>query len=72
MGKPPQGWGALRRLQPGRARPPVSLNPGAWKLLRLAHDLPPEKLGRLRFPRGSEANLWACCACLSATIWAVT
>jgi|YelNatPaOPRAMG01_1025707.scaffolds.fasta_scaffold00162_23 DNA repair protein RecO (recombination protein O) len=34
----------------GVTGPLVSLNPGAWKLLRLAQNLPPEKLGRLRFP----------------------
>ena len=36
--------------------PQVSLNPGAWKLLRLAQDLPPEKLGRLRFPPGQRGQ----------------
>ncbi len=36
--------------------PQISLNPGAWKLLRLAHDLPPEKLGRLRFPPGQRGQ----------------
>jgi len=30
--------------------PLLPLNPGVWKLLRLAQDLPPEKLTRLRFP----------------------
>ena len=28
----------------------LSLNPGTWKLLRLAQDLPRDKLSRLRFP----------------------
>lgn len=49
--------GACSRGAPG---PQVSLNPGAWKLLRLAQDLPPEKLGRLRFPprqRGQSLGL---------------
>ena len=36
--------------------PQVSLNPGAWKLLRLAQDLPLEKLGRLRFPPGQQGQ----------------
>jgi DNA repair protein RecO (recombination protein O) len=39
--------GACGRGAPG---PLVSVNPGSWKLLRLARELPPEKLGRLRFP----------------------
>ncbi len=30
--------------------PLLPLNPGVWKLLRLAQELPPEKLTRLRFP----------------------
>ena len=49
--------GACSRGAPG---PLVSLNPGAWKLLRLAQDLPPGKLGRLRFPpwqRGQSLGL---------------
>jgi DNA repair protein RecO (recombination protein O) len=45
--------GACARGAPG---PQVSLNPGAWKLLRLAQDLPPEKLGRLRFPPGQRGQ----------------
>jgi DNA repair protein RecO (recombination protein O) len=48
----PQGGvlcGVCGRGAPG---PQVSLNPGAWKLLRLAHELPREKLDRLRFPPG--------------------
>jgi DNA repair protein RecO (recombination protein O) len=32
------------------AGPMLPLTPGVWKLLRLAQDLPPEKLHRLRFP----------------------
>jgi DNA repair protein RecO (recombination protein O) len=39
--------GACRREAPG---PLLPLNPGAWKLLRLAQDLPRDKLSRLRFP----------------------
>ena len=39
----------------GAPGPLVSLNPGVWKLLRLAQALPPEKLGRLRFPPGQLA-----------------
>jgi len=39
--------GACGRGAPG---PLVAVNPGAWKLLRLAQGLPPEKLSRLRFP----------------------
>jgi len=31
--------------------PLLPLNPGTWKLLRLAQEMPPEKLTRLRFPR---------------------
>ncbi len=31
--------------------PLLPLNPGAWKLLRLSQELPPEKLTRLRFPQ---------------------
>jgi len=45
--------GACARGAPGHQ---VSLNPGAWKLLRLAQDLPPEKLGRLRFPPGQRGQ----------------
>jgi DNA repair protein RecO (recombination protein O) len=40
----------------GAAGPMVTLNPGAWKLLRLAQDLPPEKLNRLRFPPGQRGQ----------------
>ncbi|MFZ2089253.1 MAG: DNA repair protein RecO, partial [Desulfobaccales bacterium] len=50
----PQGGvlcGACARTAPS---PQVSLNPGVWKLLRLAQELPPEKLGRLRFPPGQQ------------------
>ncbi|MFW6126911.1 MAG: DNA repair protein RecO [Thermodesulfobacteriota bacterium] len=39
--------GACSRGAPG---PLVAVNPGAWKLLRLALELPSEKLSRLRFP----------------------
>ena len=45
--------GACARNAPA---PLVSLNPGAWKLLRLAQDLPLEKLGRLRFPPGQRGQ----------------
>lgn len=34
----------------GAPGPLVSVNLGTWKLLRLAQELPPEKLSRLRFP----------------------
>jgi DNA repair protein RecO (recombination protein O) len=39
---------ACRGEAPG---PLLPLSPGAWKLLRLAQDLPQSKLSRLRFPR---------------------
>jgi recombinational DNA repair protein (RecF pathway) len=39
--------GACRGQAPG---PLLPLSPGAWKLLRLAQDLPRDKLSRLRFP----------------------
>ena len=39
--------GACRNEAPG---PLLPLSPGAWKLLRLAQDLPRDKLSRLRFP----------------------
>lgn len=39
--------GACSRGAPGVVLP---LSPGVWKLLRLAQDLPREKLSRLRFP----------------------
>jgi DNA repair protein RecO (recombination protein O) len=39
--------GACRGQAPG---PLLPLNPGTWKLLRLAQDLPRDKLLRLRFP----------------------
>ncbi|MGQ9689583.1 MAG: DNA repair protein RecO [Desulfobaccales bacterium] len=45
--------GACGKGAPG---PLVPLNPGASKLLRLAQVLPPEKLGRLRFPHGQLAQ----------------
>jgi DNA repair protein RecO (recombination protein O) len=45
--------GACSRGAPG---PQISLNPGSWKLLRLAQDLPLEKLGRLRFPPGQRGQ----------------
>jgi DNA repair protein RecO (recombination protein O) len=38
---------ACRQGVPGASLP---LSPGAWKLLRLAQDLPRDKLSRLRFP----------------------
>jgi DNA repair protein RecO (recombination protein O) len=41
--------GTCSRGAPG---PLISLNPGSWKLLRLARDLPREKLSRLRLPPG--------------------
>ncbi len=40
--------GACSREAPG---PRLPLDLGAWKLLRLAQDLPLDKLSRLRFPR---------------------
>jgi len=40
----------------GAPGPLVSLNPGAWKLLRLALTLPREKLNRLRFPPGQQSQ----------------
>jgi DNA repair protein RecO (recombination protein O) len=46
----PQGGmvcGACREEAPG---PLLPLSAGAWKLLRLAQDLPRDKLSRLRFP----------------------
>jgi DNA repair protein RecO len=52
----PQGGifcGACARGAPG---PQISLNPGVWKLLRLAQELPPEKLGRLRFPASQRGH----------------
>jgi DNA repair protein RecO (recombination protein O) len=52
----PQGGvvcGVCARGAPG---PQVSLNPGVWKLMRLAQGLPPEKLGRLRFPSGQQGQ----------------
>jgi DNA repair protein RecO (recombination protein O) len=48
--------GVLCGACPRTSGPQVSLNPGTWKLLRLAHDLPPEKLGRLRFPPGQRGQ----------------
>jgi DNA repair protein RecO (recombination protein O) len=39
--------GSCSREAPG---PLLTLNPGTWKLLRLAQDLPRHKLLRLRFP----------------------
>jgi len=36
----------------GAPGPLVALNPGTWKLLRLAGQFPREKLSRLRFPPG--------------------
>jgi DNA repair protein RecO (recombination protein O) len=45
--------GACARETPG---PQISLSPGVWKLLRLAQELPPEKLGRLRFPPGQRGQ----------------
>jgi DNA repair protein RecO (recombination protein O) len=48
--------GVLCGACPRAPGPQVSLNSGTWKLLRLAHDLPPEKLGRLRFPPGQRGQ----------------
>jgi DNA repair protein RecO (recombination protein O) len=48
--------GVLCGACPRAPGPQVSLNPGTWKLLRLAQDLPPEKLGRLRFPPGQRGQ----------------
>ena len=39
--------GSCGRGAPG---PLVAIDPGTWKLLRLAQEFPPEKLNRLRFP----------------------
>jgi DNA repair protein RecO (recombination protein O) len=45
--------GSCSRGAPG---PQISLSPGVWKLMRLAQELPPEKLGRLRFPPGQRGQ----------------
>jgi DNA repair protein RecO (recombination protein O) len=48
--------GPCSREVPG---PLLSLSPGAWKLLRLAQDLPRNKLSRLRFPPPQrDQSLW--------------
>ncbi len=52
----PQGGVLCGACAKGAPGPQVSLNPGAWKLLRLAQELPPEKLGRLRFPPGQRGQ----------------
>ena len=49
----PRGGVLCSACSRGAPGPQLSLNPGAWKLLRLAQDLPLEKLGRLRFPAGA-------------------
>ena len=46
----PRGGVLCRHCPAAGAGPTLPLNPGAWKLLRLAQDLPMEKLSRLRFP----------------------
>jgi DNA repair protein RecO (recombination protein O) len=52
----PKGGVLCGACTKGAAGPQVSLNPGAWKLLRLALDLPADKLGRLRFPPGQRGQ----------------
>jgi len=46
----PQGGVVCGPCSRTAIRPLLPLNPGVWKLLRLAQELPPEKLTRLRFP----------------------
>lgn len=46
----PQGGMVCGACRGGAPGPLLPLNPGAWKLLRLAAALPREKLTRLRFP----------------------
>jgi DNA repair protein RecO (recombination protein O) len=46
----PQGGVVCAGCSRGAAGPLLPLNPGVWKLLRLAAELPLEKLTRLRFP----------------------
>ena len=52
--------------------PLLPLSPGTWKLLRLAQDLPREKLSRLRFPPHSGTRAWRSSRPSSATTWART
>jgi DNA repair protein RecO (recombination protein O) len=47
----PQGGVLCGACRPGAPGPLLPLNPGTWKLLRLAQGLDREKLSRLRFPR---------------------
>jgi DNA repair protein RecO (recombination protein O) len=47
----PQGGVLCGGCRAGMAGPLLPLNPGTWKLLRLAQEMPREKLSRLRFPR---------------------
>jgi DNA repair protein RecO (recombination protein O) len=46
----PRGGVVCGVCRAGTPGPLLPLSPGAWKLLRLAQDLPREKLSRLRFP----------------------
>jgi DNA repair protein RecO (recombination protein O) len=46
----PQGGVLCGACRPGAAGPLLPLTPGTWKLLRLAGEMPREKLSRLRFP----------------------
>jgi DNA repair protein RecO (recombination protein O) len=46
----PQGGVVCGSCRNAAAGPLLPLNPGVWKLLRLAQELDPEKLTRLRFP----------------------
>jgi DNA repair protein RecO (recombination protein O) len=46
----PQGGVVCGPCSHSASGPLLPLNPGVWKLPRLAHELDPEKLTRLRFP----------------------
>jgi len=46
----PQGGMVCGACRGEASGPLLPLSPGAWKLLRLAQDLPRDKLSRLRFP----------------------
>ena len=52
----PQGRVFCGHCGKGAPGPLVDLNPGAWKLMRLALTLPREKLNRLRFPPGQQGQ----------------
>jgi DNA repair protein RecO (recombination protein O) len=47
----PRGGVLCGACRPGAPGPLLPLNPGTWKLLRLAQGMDREKLSRLRFPR---------------------